>query len=499
MNISVKGTATALIGGLTLGTAWLVTGQLLSAILGWLFVYCLILALRSERPYLYCYIVGLIALPIGFYWLPYTMQIFGGFSLITAYFLLLLFVAISAGQFVAFAVLYRAVGRYLKFTGLSAAISWLAAEVLWIRIFPWEPAHTQLAWSHMVQIADLAGSGLVTALMFFVVECADRYSRKELKFPFYAALATLVLTLGYGHLSINWYQNLQGPTQVVALVQANISTEEKHNITLFKRNTERYIELTKQLTEADLSDILVIWPESVILDWIKDELRQADASVPTIPSSFALLSGALTYNEAAENFNSAIAIYPDGSMPAPYHKRILMPFGEYMPGSKWLPWLQDFNPLAQGFTAGQKSSVFEFPMREQVARLAPLICYEDIVPELSRDAVRNGAQALVNLTNDAWFGDSQAPFQHNAIASFRAIENRRYLVRSTNSGLTAVINPLGQVEQKLDTFSEGKIAHKITLIDYRTWYTDFIGNLLRYACLLLALGCLLPKLKRRLN
>src|SRR5262249_39140144 len=121
-------------------------------------------------------------------------------------------------------------------------------------------------------------------------------------------------------------------------------------------------------------------------------------------------------------------------------------------------------------------TVFKYPMtnaegKMNYVKVAPLICYEDIMPELSRQAALNGADLLVNITNDAWFGKSAAPFQHHLIASFRAIENRRFLIRSTNSGLSAVINPLGETVAQIPIFSEGTVLATVGLLDEMTVYT----------------------------
>ena len=104
-------------------------------------------------------------------------------------------------------------------------------------------------------------------------------------------------------------------------------------------------------------------------------------------------------------------------------------------------------------------------------KLSPLICYEDIVPSLARQATAQGAEILINQTNDAWFGDTAAPYQHHIIAAFRAIENRRYLLRSTNSGLTAVVDPLGRTLASLLPYTESVLPMEVSLLTYRSTYT----------------------------
>ena len=153
---------------------------------------------------------------------------------------------------------------------------------------------------------------------------------------------------------------------------------------------------------------------------------------------------------------------------------ILMPFGEYTPLSSLLPWLQDINSTAGQFTPGSNPSVLSFTLSNgSQIKLSPLICYEDILPSIARDATVLGAQLLINQTNDAWFGDSVAPYQHHMIAAFRAIENRRFLLRSTNTGVTAVVDPLGRTLASLLPFTEGVLPMEIQLLSYRTIFTTY--------------------------
>jgi apolipoprotein N-acyltransferase len=153
---------------------------------------------------------------------------------------------------------------------------------------------------------------------------------------------------------------------------------------------------------------------------------------------------------------------------------ILMPFGEYTPLSSVLPFLKDINATAGQFTAGTAPAVLSFPLSNGAeVRLSPLICYEDIVPAIARDAVNKGAELLINQTNDAWFGDTVAPYQHHIIAAFRAIENDRYLLRSTNTGLTAVVDPLGRTLASLLPYTEGILPMQVSLRNTRTIFSQF--------------------------
>jgi apolipoprotein N-acyltransferase len=121
-------------------------------------------------------------------------------------------------------------------------------------------------------------------------------------------------------------------------------------------------------------------------------------------------------------------------------------------------------------------------------RVSPLICYEDTVPALARAATLKGAELLVNLTYDTWFGRSAAPFEHHLIAAFRAIENRRYLVRVTNNGYSAVVDPLGRTIARIPPFAEGIAAARVDLLNYRSTYTHHVGERPWWGLLAVTLG-----------
>src|SRR5262249_50707727 len=155
--------------------------------------------------------------------------------------------------------------------------------------------------------------------------------------------------------------------------------------------------------------------------------------------------------------------------------------GETIPLASYFPWLKGLNARAGVFSAGMEATVFEYPMRRpdgtvSTLRVAPLICYEDTVPALAREATQKGAELLVHITSDSWFGRTLAPHQHHLIAAFRAIENRRFLIRATNTGLSAVVDPLGRTIARIPPFSEGTVTAMVRPLSYRSAYTDWVGD-----------------------
>lgn len=461
--------------------AWWTPGTIHSVLLGWISVtFLTLLPSQSDgKLYRYAYLSGVLSYLFGFYWLGETVRSFGGYPTWAAYLVLLVFALFSATQHLIFAYFCKKLPDIFGKLGILTATAWVISELQPIRIFPWLAAHTQIAFRPFAQIADISSALLISFMMFWIAEAAVRVIFEKRSATVAIAPLTLFLaSLIYGYGKITEFHDYSGPRQKVALIQANVSTEEKRNTRNVVTNLSRYFDLTKQTVSKDL---LVIWPESVIQKPIRIEAKniQEVRSLPYFPSieNLHFLTGAITYNTQKEIFNSAIGVRRDGTLLEPYHKQILMPFGEYMPFAETFPWIQKFNPMAQGFSAGEDVRVFEYPRGKDKHSifLSPLICYEDIVPSISRRAVKKGAELLVNITNDAWFGDTIASSQHHLIASFRAIENRRYLLRSTNSGLTAIVDPIGRTVSQLETFSDGVIKENIRLIDKKSIYSKYLG------------------------
>ena len=198
------------------------------------------------------------------------------------------------------------------------------------------------------------------------------------------------------------------------------------------------------------------------------------------------LYGGLSYRPPGKNsrkrpkrFNTAIATSPDGTVLGVYHKKALMPFGEYIPFADRFPWLKDLSPQTGDFSVGDISEPIIFPLQNssvEKVSIASLICYEDLIPKLARDAANRGAELLVNLTNDAWYGDTAAPHQHHLLALWRSIETGRAMLRVTNTSLTGVVDPLGNTTETLPVFEPGIIVTDVPLMSHQTLYSR-IGDL----------------------
>ncbi len=459
--------------------AWSTPGSPLCAALGWSAIVLFISALLIPTSRLTrFFIAGCVTYVGGFYWLYSTIKDFGGFPNIAALSIYALFVSGSAVQFLIWAFSFQHLPQWMSKAGLRAPIAWLIAHHFWIKIFPWDFGHTQLAFTPLAQVAQLTGVTGITFLMMWVAEVfvARKTTTPLAKTAAFLALGSSLMFGKTTELAFNDTASTRGTPLQTYLVQGNVSLHRKHDITYFTVNREQYLTLSaKALGHAGL-DSLVIWPESTITDFIPASTRDATTSkaLPFLNNGAAFLVGALTYSSRTEYHNSSVLVRPDGSVAQPYHKMILMPFGEYTPLSSVLPFLKDINATAGQFTAGSAPAVLTFPLSNgSEVKLSPLICYEDIVPSIARDAVNKGAELLINQTNDAWFGDTVAPYQHHIIAAFRAIENDRYLLRSTNTGLTAVVDPLGRTLASLLPYTEGILPMQVSLRNTHTVFSQW--------------------------
>ena len=458
---------------LAYATAWQCDIGIAAAILGWIAVILSVCLVQEDKHRIkQSLLCGCLVYLLGFFWLYGTIKDFGGFPVFVAAPIFALFIAGSALQFVLYSVFYRFAPTAIKKCGIAEALAWITAENFWIRIFPWEPGHTQLGFLTFAQAAAIGGVPLITFVMFWTCGGIVRSLRAK------TVMQALVPLLVFGSLLFFGSERLQkelpfdNKALKVAVIQANVQLFQAHDMTMFEVNKARYEELSYQHASPGT---LIVWPEAVNNEFVPDWTTSTSQTkrLPTFPPDTTLLFGGLTFDALKHAYNSSIAIMPDGQVLKPYHKMILMPFGEYMPFSSLFPSLEKLLPGGAGFTPGAETSVMDIG----TAKISPLICYEDLVPSLSRKAASKGSELLVNQTNDVWFGNSIAPFQHHRIASFRSIETNRYLIRSTNTGFSAIVNSVGQTIGSIPQFSDGTLLENVHLISEQTIYSEYVGEL----------------------
>lgn len=460
------------------------------------------------------FLAGIVFHLLAFYWLTETITYFGGFSFGIAVLLFSLFALVSSLQFVFCATLYSKFSstwmeRYL----LSLPLAWLVSESLIPRMFPWTLSHPLVPWRQISGLAEYVGVYPLSALLVWWGAAAVALVRVlagqklSLKPIALVGLATVaVVILGELRLASVETELKDAPIAKIAMIQGNLDAKQKGDLRYFDVNLSRYAELSEKAVEQGAQ--LIVWPESVLNAWNPTGLNNLRGTKldPLPDAKVPLLYGTLSYQERdiselqkllAEHpdlargefyqqyrflrYNSAIGIDASGQVTGRYHKRVLMPFGEYLPLAERFPILRSFSPNTGDLAPGKLAAPIPFILKSadgksQEVRAAVSICYEDLVTGPSREGVALGANVLVNLTNDAWYGQSKAPYQHHLLALWRAIETRRFMLRATNTGFTGIVDPTGKTIAGLPLFTADNLIGDVSLLEGTTLYVR-VGNL----------------------
>jgi apolipoprotein N-acyltransferase len=409
----------------------------------------------------------------GYTWLWRLVDVFLGGDRLLGAALWLLHGAWFALGFALYGVLYRAVRRRGGPVALAGAAPLLVVEWLYPALFPVHLGDALVDRTLLVQSADLGGPLLLSAgvaLANAAVFEGLRFARGERALPlgtWLLATLTALASAGYGALRIPQLERAieAAPELQLGVVQANLDVLEKRRDPALVHR--RHLEQTRELLAAGPVD-LVIWPETVYSRGLQGplplsgEMIRQDLRVP-------LLFGAASVRSVGgrrRKFNSAFLIAADGTIRDGYDKNRLVPFAESLP----FPALARFFPHAQDFGAGQGAA----PLRLGPWRISTPICHETVWPDAVRRMVAAGdPHLIVSLANDAWFGDSAEPRIHLALARLRAVEHHRYLVRATNGGISAIVDPLGRVVARTGLLTRENLRGGVHLLAGATFYGRF--------------------------
>jgi apolipoprotein N-acyltransferase len=385
---------------------------------------------------------------------------------------------------------------------ITAPSLWIALDYLrahaGFMAFPWGTlAQTQHQNLAILQVATFAGEYGVTflvvlgnaALAGIILHRAWRN----------AAVAGLVLALAHIGGGFALFEESPGPRLRVAAIQPNILIDERATVEGRALTLNRLDRLTR--VAASLRPALIAWPETAVAGNVRSDPRLTvglvelarEVRTPIVlgvseVEKFVSSDAQGTVHRRA--YNSAYLVTPDGPLGAPYVKRVLLPFGEYVPLQgliRWPAWLG-----FRGFDTVPGDSHHRFTLPDGTP-FAVLICWESLFESLARGSVHNGVRLLVELTNDAWFGRTAAPMQHNIASVLRAVENRVPIVIASNTGPSQIIDPYGRIVASApDIFREGVAVGEVRLGSGGTLYTR-VGNLFALA----VIGCLAIGAARR--
>lgn len=425
------------------------------------------------------------------------------------------------------ALLLLAMYMSLYTTFFAAASCWLMrtvsivwiAPILWVALdyvrsilltgFPWQDlGYSQYKFPLIIQFADLFGHYGVTFIIIltnalcaaaFTISSRKRFStHKNILTSILISIVVIATVFAYNFWRYDQVESITENSDKLAttVVQGNIPQEQKWAPQYQKQTIDTYITLSSQAAKEQKS-ALVIWPETALPFYpLEHPLFHEIIDRLVKPQQIHLLAGAphrskLSADAPVEYFNSSFLISATGNIIGNYNKQHLVPFGEYIPLRKFISFAAPLVETMGDFSSGRSA----FPLSFQNAKIGVLICFESIFPELARKQVAMGANILVNITNDAWFGKSSAPWQHLSMAVLRSAETRRSLARSANTGISGFIDPLGQLIKISPLFESVFLTADIPLLTEETFFVRY-GHRFGLFCLILLLPLFIFSKKR---
>jgi len=497
----------AVLSGLLLGFSFPKFGL---GVLAWVALAPLLIALgRSGGGWAAVrlgYLMGGVAAMVIVYWTALVVIQYGGLPLpvgIAAMTLLCLALAVFPSLFA------WMVGTWTRAFGpravLAAPLAWVAVELMRTRTalhFPWcLLGYSQVDDLPIIQVARFTAVYGVSALVC-AVSAAFAYAvlepdARRRRAAGWATAAVVLLAWGYGMWRLRQPDPVTGSLRV-GLVQASVLQGDKWDPDKAFENVDLHVQLTRRAAAEGAQ--LVVWPESAVpfyFDYappVAAELRDLARTL-----NVALLFGNDDREYGAPErrvWVGAKMLDPAGRLVYRYHKVRLVPFGEYVPlqpvltlggryAAKLVKQVADFTP-GDGFPVGELNG----------HRLGAFICYEAIFPETVREFAKGGAELLVNVTNDGWYGRTSAPYQHLDMARFRAVENGKYLVRAANTGITAVVDTHGRLLARTRLFERTTLVREVPLVGGTTFYARH-GDVFAWACVAATVALLVLSLRRR--
>jgi apolipoprotein N-acyltransferase len=449
---------------------------------------------------------------IGFYWIAHVTHEFGFLPWVVAIPVLLLFAAVMH--------LYVAVSlwagfwlsRKLSLKPGATLLSWAAllalGEMFWPSIFPWNMGYPlfygKLAWAQWADVVGFQGLSFLAYAINAVIALLWLWRKQQKKQAFRWGVALLILFLaltwwGGRQKQLRWSQTDHSLQTLI--VQANIGNLEKYyaekGLGYQQYIIDQYFQLTREGLAAHPEAQIIVWPESAFPDYL--DSFALSRPYPQQLVNFIheikrpILTGAYSKDPPGpgrrKDYNSIFLFDENGrSTQAPYHKTHLLIFGETLPFVDEFPWLAKINPGGAGFGRGSGAATLSWSS----VILGPQICYDSLYPNFSRAIARKGAQVLVNVTNDSWFGEHGEPYQHLYMTLGRALEVRRPLIRSTNTGISTVVLADGTVLETSPKFQTwaGDFDVKYQSQPETTFFTRFGAWLAPMLCAILLLTLL---------
>ena len=473
-------------------------------LIAWIALVPFLLSLYDKKPK-QAFKAGIfLGMPYFFgtlYWIYHSINHYGGVSLITSIsivILLCLYLSLYTGIF---AFLFSITIRNTKLPALLIApVFWVVLEFLRSYVFtgfPWSSmGYSQYKFLAVIQIADITGIYGVSFLILAVngaladIFLIKRRIREMPLFPlsstvigFSALLLCIISTVIYGQIRLNEDRTYK---QVKAsIIQGNIEQAKKWEPSYQKAVIEIYKDLSLKATSS--SPLIIIWPETALPFFFETDRAYTKEffDLQNKLDTYLLFGSVLIKGKADKRpllSNSAVLLDKTGKVAYIYDKIHLVPFGEYVPLQEILFFINKLVVGIGDYTHGDRYLRAESPFGD----FAVLICYEIIFPGLVRKFYSHGGDFIVNITNDAWFGRTSGPFQHFSMAVFRAVENRKPVIRAANTGISGFIDSNGRIISKTNLFQMTVLTVDIKTDSTRSFYTKY-GDLFSYICVVFSI------------
>jgi apolipoprotein N-acyltransferase len=472
-------------------------------LLAWIAGVPLLLALvnepRLKRAYILGHLCGAVFIGGSCQWFVDVLEIHGGLNPALALFAVGLFLLV-------YPVIYGGFGIAVAWTArrsplLALALSpflWVALELgrsYWMTGFPWNLLGYAVQALGLRQVASATGVYGLSFLAMATSAIVAWVLLEPRRRGWQAASIAWLGLLGLG----NWYLTpppLPTGSIVAHLVQPNVPLDAESIVKWAPWRDPAPLMGLLTMTAASVDRFpaeaphppLIIWPEnSAPFYFDRDEIFRSAVIRMARRNKAYVVFGTVTYADPqrTQPKNTAIALDPDGRVLLAYDKIHLVPFGEYVPGWAFPDLIGKITHEAGNFVPGLEYKTGS----TSVGALGVFICYESVFPRLVRRLTPEGPGVLVNISNDAWFGDSAAAAQHLEMARLRAIESGRYLLRGTNDGTTAIIDPHGRVTQQIPRHEQAVLAGRFDYLAGRTFYKAH-GDAFAWLCVLISLGIL---------
>lgn len=472
----------------------------------WVALVPLIVAVHGTAPKRSFYL-GLTAGVVHFvsllYWIVPTIRTYGGIPLVLCIFVLLLlafYLALYVGLFSVGLTLFN--GNSLGVSlwmPLWAGALWVGGEYLRASLFtgfPWGLlGHCLYERTTLIQVADLTG---VYGISFVIVMVNATLARlwilareksslrdqvRAVALAMVPCLLALVFMFSYGRMrQAEVALAMDGAERtMVSVVQGNISQTDKWDVEYMESTVDTYCDLALRAAEGNPD--LIVWPETALPFYYGLEMEMSDRVDRCFRDSrtWSIVgSPALEENNGEYKYYNRAYMIDRFSFPRGHYDKVhLVPFGEYVPLGRYLPFIGKLTAQAGEFSSGDKESP---PLEYGSGSAGMLICFEVVFPGLARNMTNRGANLLVTITNDAWFGRTSAPVQHFSMAVFRAVENRRAVVRAANTGISGFIDPLGKIYDATDLYTQAVITRSLAHGEIVTLYS-LVGDWFAMICL----------------